>query len=133
MNSAAPGTFAIGGDLTVDRIGFGAMRLARNGMGDTVTRDPETARAVLRRAAAAQIAFVPFGPLGSGRGSGRDENYAAVARRHGATIAQVALAHVLALSPSMLAIPGTGSLAHLEENIAARSLALTPDDITALR
>jgi pyridoxine 4-dehydrogenase len=51
MSYAAPGTFAIGGDLTVDRIGFGAMRLARNGLGDTATRDPETARAVLRRGA----------------------------------------------------------------------------------
>jgi pyridoxine 4-dehydrogenase len=50
MNSEAPGTFAIGSDLTVDRIGFGAMRLARNGMGDTAARDPETARAVLRHA-----------------------------------------------------------------------------------
>ena len=50
MSDAAPGTFALGGDLTVDRIGFGAMRLARSGMGDTAARDPETARAVLRRA-----------------------------------------------------------------------------------
>ena len=286
MNSAAPGTFAIGGDLTVGRIGFGAMRLARNGMGHSTARDPETARAVLRRAAelgvdhidtadfyrgpdgtvrandlirqtlfpypaglviatkvgpvfgsdgptqgtaadirpaveanlgalgvdrldvvylrigwrepphgeslgerfevlaalrdeglirhlglsnvdekhlseaqgiapvaaiqnlfdpanAAEaaladrtanerIAFVPFGPLGSGRGSARDEPYAAIARRHGVTVAQVALAHVLALSPNMLAIPGTGSLAHLEEIMAARSLTLTPDDMAAL-
>jgi aryl-alcohol dehydrogenase-like predicted oxidoreductase len=72
-------------------------------------------------------------PLGSGQGSARDERYAAVARRHGATAAQVTLAHVLALSPNMLAIPGTGSLAHLEENLAARSLTLTPDDLAALR
>jgi pyridoxine 4-dehydrogenase len=50
MTSSAHGTFTIGGDLTVDRIGFGAMRLARNGM-DTAARDPETGRAVLRRAA----------------------------------------------------------------------------------
>jgi len=287
MNLSAYGTFAIGGDLVVDRIGFGAMRLARSGMGDAAARDPETARAVLRRAAelgvdhidtadfyrspdgtvrandlirealfpypaglviatkvgpvfgpdgptqgtaadlrpaveanlaalvvdrldlvylrigwrtpprgeslserfetlaalraeglirhlglsnvdgthlaeaqriapvaaiqnlfdpahadeaalaghaaAEQIAFVPYGPLGSGQPSARDERYATIARRHGATIAQVALAHVLALSPSTLAIPGTGSLAHLEENMAARSLTLTPDDIAALR
>ena len=286
MSHAAPGTFALGGDLTVDRIGFGAMRLARNGMGATATRDPETARAVLRRAvelgvdhidtadfyrspdgtvrandlirqalfpypaglviatkvgpvfgpegptqgtaadlrpaveanlealgidrldlvylrigwrvppageslserfevlaalrdeglirhlglsnvhqahlaeaqgiapvaaiqnlfdpanaaeaalaeraAAEQIAFVPFGPLGSGRGSERDESYAAVAHRHDATAAQVAVAHVLALSPNVLAIPGTRSLAHLEENMAARWLSLTPDDMAAL-
>jgi pyridoxine 4-dehydrogenase len=286
MNLSAYGTFAIGGDLVVDRLGFGAMRLARNGMGDATARDPQTARAVLRRAtelgvdhidtadfyrnpdgtvrandlirealfpypgglviatkvgpvfgpngptqgtaadlrptveanlealgmdrldlvylrigwrmpprgeslserfevlaalraeglirhlglsnvdkvhlaeaqgiapvAAIQnlfdpadaaevalaartaeetIAFVPFGPLGSGRGSERDERYAAVAQRHGATVAQVALAHVLALSPNVLAIPGTGSLAHLEENMAARSLSLTPDDMAVL-
>ena len=49
MSDSAYGTFAIGGDMTVDRVGFGAMRLARNGMADTVTRDPATARAVLRR------------------------------------------------------------------------------------
>jgi pyridoxine 4-dehydrogenase len=286
MNLSAPGTFAIGGDLAVDRIGFGAMRLARNGMGDAAARDPDTARAVLRRVAglgadhidtadfyrspdgtlrandlirealfpyptglviatkvgpvfgpdgptqgaaadlrpaveanlealgldrldlvylrigwrepprgeslserfevlaalraeglirhlglsnvneqhlaeaqsiapvaaiqnlfdSAQsdeaalaehadtehIAFVPFGPLGSGRGSARDERYDTVARRHGATVAQVAIAHVLALSPNKLAIPGTGSLAHLEENMAARSLTLTSDDMAAL-
>ncbi|MBV9602636.1 MAG: aldo/keto reductase [Chloroflexi bacterium] len=286
MIQSAYGTFAIGGDLPVDRVGFGAMRLARNLMGDTVARYPETARAVLRRAVAlgvnhidtadfyrspdgavrandlireslfpypeglviatkvgpvfgpggptqgtpadirpaveanlkvlgvdrvdlvylrigwrepprgeslgerfqvladirkagfirhlglsnvnethlteAQriapvvaiqnlfnpanadevalarraaddgIAFVPFGPLGSGQSSARDAVYAAVAQRRGATIAQVAIAHVLALSPSTLVIPGTGSLRHLEENVAARSLELTHDDLAAL-
>jgi hypothetical protein len=50
MNLPAYGTFAIGGDLTVDRIGFGAMRLARNGTGDAAARDPDTAQALLRRA-----------------------------------------------------------------------------------
>jgi aryl-alcohol dehydrogenase-like predicted oxidoreductase len=49
MIHSAYGTFAIAGDLPVDRVGFGAMRLARN-LGDTAARDPETARAVLRRA-----------------------------------------------------------------------------------
>jgi aryl-alcohol dehydrogenase-like predicted oxidoreductase len=285
MSYAAYGTFAIGGDLTVDRIGFGAMRLARNGM-DATARDPETARAVLRRAAelgvdhidtadfyrspdgtarandlirqalfpypaglviatkvgpvfgpegptqgsaadirpaveanlealgvdrldlvylrigwrtpprgeslsqrfevlaalreeglirhlglsnvdqdhlseahriapvaaiqnlfdpantdeaalaeraaAERIAFVPFGGLGSGHGSARDKDYAVVAVHHGATVAQVALAHALALAPNILAIPGTGSLAHLEENMAARKLTLTPEDLAAL-
>ena len=287
MNLPAYGTYAIGGDLMVDRIGFGAMRLGRNGIGDTAARDPETGRAVLRRAvelgvdhidsadfyrspdgkvrandlirealfpypaglvvatkvgpvfgasgptqgtaadlrpaveanlealgvdrldlvylrigwreppqgeslaerfevlaalreeglirhlglsnvdqahlaeaqtiapvvaiqnmfdpaspdeaalaartAAERIAFVPFGPLGSGRGSDRDKNYAVVARRHGATVAQVALAHALGLAPNVLVIPGTGSLAHLEENTAARSLMLTPEDLAMLR
>jgi len=286
MSDSAYGTFAIGGDMTVDRVGFGAMRLARNGMADTVTCDPATARAVLRRgvelgvnhvdtadfyrspdgsvlandlirealspypeglviatkvgpvfgphgptqgtaadlrpaveanlealgvdrldlvylrigwrepphgeslserfevlaalreeglirhlalsnvdqthlaeaqgiapvlaiqnlfdpgnpdevalarrAANEGIAFVPFGPLGSGRGSTRDESYAAIAQRHPATAAHVAVAHVLALLPNTLAIPGTGSLTHLEENVAARSLMLTADDLATL-
>ena len=286
MADSAYGTFAIGGDMTVDRLGFGAMRLARNGIGDTDTRDPETARAVLRRAvelgvnhidtadfyrspdgtvlandlirealspypdglviatkvgpifgpqgptqgtaselraaveanlaalgldrldlvylrigwrgpphgeslserfellaamrdeglirhlalsnvdethlaeahsiapvlaiqnlfdpsnpdevalarraAEEGIAFVPFGPLGSGRGSARDQAYATIAQRHQATTAQVALAHGLALLRNTVAIPGTESLAHLEENVGARSLTLTADDLAAL-
>jgi aryl-alcohol dehydrogenase-like predicted oxidoreductase len=97
--------------------------------------DPANAseEALAARAAAEGIAFVPFGSLGSGRGTARDERYAAVARRHSATAAQVALAHALALSPSILVIPGTGTIAHLEENIAARALILTPGDLADLR
>ena len=56
--------------------------------------------ALARRAAEEGIAFVPFGPLGSGSGSTRDDTYAAIARRHHATAAQVALAHVLTLFPT---------------------------------
>jgi pyridoxine 4-dehydrogenase len=59
-------------------------------------------------------------------------SYAAVAARHGVTAAQVALAHALALSPSILLIPGTGTIAHLEENMAARTLTLTPGDLASL-
>ena len=88
--------------------------------------------ALAERAAAERIALVPFGGLGSGQGSTRDEDYATVARDHHATVAQVALAHALALSPNILAIPGTGSLGHLEENMAARSLVLTSEDLAAL-
>ena len=96
--------------------------------------DPANAdeAALAARAAGERIAFVPFGSLGSGRGTARDERYAAVARRHGASAAQVALAHALALSPSILVIPGTGTIAHLEENIAARALTLTPGDLASL-
>ena len=88
--------------------------------------------ALARRTAHEGIAFVPFGPLGSGRGSTRDQTYAAIGQRHHANPAQVALAHLLTLFPNALAIPGTGSLAHLKENVAARSLVLGPDDLAAL-
>jgi len=56
----------------------------------------------------------------------------AVATRHGASQAQVALAWLLARSPVMLPIPGTSSLAHLEENCAAISLRLTPEEVASV-
>jgi pyridoxine 4-dehydrogenase len=88
--------------------------------------------AVLDVCAANGIAFVPFGPIGSGHTDLNDARLANVAARHGATVAQIALAWLLACSPATLAIPGTGSLAHLEENIAARSITLSPDDLADL-
>jgi aryl-alcohol dehydrogenase-like predicted oxidoreductase len=51
-----------------------------------------------------------------------------IAARHGATVPQIALAWLLAVSPATVLIPGTGSLAHLEENLAAGSITLTPRD-----
>ncbi|WP_063047006.1 oxidoreductase [Nocardia pseudovaccinii] len=87
---------------------------------------------VLDACAANGIAFVPFFPLGGGRHELRDDNLTKVADRHEATASQVALAWLLAFSPVTLAIPGTGSLAHLEENMAARSITLSPDDLADL-
>ena len=55
-----------------------------------------------------------------------------IAKAHDATPAQVALAWLLAHSPVLLPIPGTGSVAHLEENIAAAHLRLSDDDVEAL-
>ena len=87
---------------------------------------------VLDACAANGIAFVPFGPLGSGDTDLNEARLARVARRHDATVSQIALAWLLALSPVTLAIPGTGSLVHLEENIAAGSIALSLDDLADL-
>jgi len=55
-----------------------------------------------------------------------------VARRHGATPYQIALAWLLAHSPAMLVIPGTSSVSHLEENIRAAEIQLTPEDLEGL-
>jgi aryl-alcohol dehydrogenase-like predicted oxidoreductase len=77
-------------------------------------------------------AFVPFFPLGGGLDPIDTTRLEKTAARHGATVQQVALAALLAASPVMLPIPGTGSLAHLEENIAAASIRLTPEDIDNL-
>ena len=78
------------------------------------------------------IAFAPFFPLGGSGADLRDARLANIAARHGATPPQIALAWLLAVSPVTLAIPGTGSLAHLEDNIAAGSIALTGDDLAEL-
>ncbi|MGH7912316.1 MAG: aldo/keto reductase [Candidatus Dormibacteraceae bacterium] len=76
------------------------------------------------------IAFLPWAPLGgNARIGGAIEQ---VAEAHDATATQVLLAWLLALSPVMLPIPGTGSLAHLEENLGAASLELTGEDLAKL-
>jgi len=92
---------------------------------------------VLRACAERGIAFVPFFAIaGPSRQSGRrppePESLLAVADRHGATTAQVRLAWTLHQAPNVLAIPGTGSVAHLEENVAAAALRLSPDDLALL-
>ncbi|TMR07800.1 oxidoreductase [Nonomuraea turkmeniaca] len=88
--------------------------------------------AVLDACTQAGIAFVPFSPLGGGRADIYDPGLVKVAERYGATAHQIALAWLLALSPVALAIPGTGSVAHLEENVTARSITLTEEDLAGL-
>jgi pyridoxine 4-dehydrogenase len=92
---------------------------------------------VLRACAERGIAFVPFFAIaGPSRQSGRrppePEQLLAVAGRHGATPAQIRLAWSLHQSPNVLAIPGTGSVAHLEENVAAAAVRLSPEDLSLL-
>jgi pyridoxine 4-dehydrogenase len=77
------------------------------------------------------IAFLPWFPLEAGS-SLRNSKVRSVAKKANATPAQVALAWLLAKSPVMLPIPGTGSLAHLEENVKAASLALSAEDFALL-
>jgi aryl-alcohol dehydrogenase-like predicted oxidoreductase len=86
---------------------------------------------VLRACERAGVAFLPWYPLGAGAAL-RSRKVARVARRLGATPTQVALAWLLARSPAMLPIPGTGSLAHLEENVAAAGLKLGRADLAEL-
>jgi pyridoxine 4-dehydrogenase len=77
------------------------------------------------------LAFIPWFPLSAGR---LDDTgpLMQIAQRRGATVHQVALAWLLARSPAMLVIPGTSSVAHLEENVAAAELRLSPDDLAQL-
>ena len=84
--------------------------------------------AVLDRCTQLGIPFLPFFPLAMGK-LGQSSAIAALAARHEATPAQFAIAWLLARSPVMLPIPGTSSVAHLEENWAARSIAITADEV----
>jgi aryl-alcohol dehydrogenase-like predicted oxidoreductase len=77
------------------------------------------------------LAFIPWFPLSAGSLSEGGPLHR-VAERHGATVYQIALAWLLARSPSMLLIPGTSSVAHLEENIAAAEIRLSHQDMEEL-
>jgi pyridoxine 4-dehydrogenase len=77
------------------------------------------------------IAYVPFFPLG-GFTPLQSSTLAAVAGRLGATPMQVALAWLLHRAPNILLIPGTSSLAHLRENLAAAELVLSPETLGEL-
>jgi pyridoxine 4-dehydrogenase len=77
-----------------------------------------------------EIAFIPWYPLGAGKVAG--EVLHAIADAHRASPTQIALAWLLRRSPIMLPIPGTSSLEHLEQNIAAASLHLTEEEFGKL-
>jgi pyridoxine 4-dehydrogenase len=85
--------------------------------------------AVVDYCASENIVFVPYYPL---RGDG-GRALAEIAARHGATPAQIALAWLLRRSPTMLPIPGTLSLEHLKENLAAWQIELADAEFEALR
>ncbi|MFG1670133.1 aldo/keto reductase [Streptomyces sp. Y7] len=80
----------------------------------------------------AGIAFLPWRPAAAGASGTQSSQIAAVAKELDATPTQVALAWLLAHSPVILPIPGTSSVAHLEENVAAAALPLTPDQYDRL-
>ena len=86
---------------------------------------------VLAACEKAGIAFIPWYPLGAGRAL-RSAKVKRAAAELGATPAQVAIAWLLARSPAMLPIPGTCSIAHLEENAAAARLRLSAEDLITL-
>jgi pyridoxine 4-dehydrogenase len=77
-----------------------------------------------------QIAFLPWAPI---QDVSEVPVVGDIAHRHGATPRQVVLAWLLARSPAMLVIPGTGSPTHLEDNVAGAGLELTADELASLR
>jgi len=83
--------------------------------------------AVLKECEKLNIPFLPWAPLGKSN-SAATAALESVAKRHGATTGQIAIAALLAHSPIMLPIPGTSRVAHLEENIAAAGIELSAQE-----
>jgi aryl-alcohol dehydrogenase-like predicted oxidoreductase len=98
----------------------------RYNLGDRSSED------VLKACERLGIAFLPWFPLGDGA-SLNSPKVKALAKQLGATPSQVVLAWLLAKSPVMLPIPGTGSVEHLAENMAAAKLRLGAAEMAALQ
>lgn len=88
--------------------------------------------AVLAHCTAHGIGFIPWFPLAAGELARPGAVVDRIAKARGATGGQVALAWILQRSPVMLPIPGTASVAHLEENVAAAGLSLDPGEVAEL-
>ena len=89
-----------------------------------------TSEGVLRACEAQDVAFLPWAPVA--RGDAISPAVARVARRHGLTAAQVMLAWLLEHSTRTVPIPGTGSVEHLEQNVAAAGVRLEPGELELL-
>jgi aryl-alcohol dehydrogenase-like predicted oxidoreductase len=87
---------------------------------------------VLQECQAGGLGFLPWFPLGAGSLDAVREALEQIARARDATVFQIAIAWLLAHSPMMLPIPGTSSVAHLEENVAAPDLKLTDQELALL-
>jgi aryl-alcohol dehydrogenase-like predicted oxidoreductase len=91
--------------------------------------DDRTSESLVELCEADGMAFLPWAPIREAEGN---RTVTDLAGRYGVTARQVVLAWLLGRSPVMLPIPGTGSPAHLEENVAAVEVALTTADLAAL-
>jgi aryl-alcohol dehydrogenase-like predicted oxidoreductase len=91
-----------------------------------------TAEPLLEFAEANGVGFIPWFPLATGELAAEDGPLAQLAQEHGATPSQLALAWLLQRSPVMLPIPGTSTVAHLDENLAAASIGLTDEQFAEL-
>jgi pyridoxine 4-dehydrogenase len=91
-----------------------------------------SADALLNHAESTGIAFIPWFPLATGKLAAPGGPLDELAGRHGASPSQLALAWLLRRSPVMLPIPGTSSVAHVEDNVSAARVELTDEKFAAL-
>jgi pyridoxine 4-dehydrogenase len=78
------------------------------------------------------IGFIPWFPLATGKLAKKGGPLDQIAKKHGATPAQIALAWLLKRSPVMLPIPGTSKVKHLEENVAAAAIQLSAEELASI-
>ncbi len=78
------------------------------------------------------MAFLPWFPLDTGKLVGNDSPLSSIAKKYGVSEAQIALAWLLKRSPNILPIPGTSSIEHLEDNVAAANVTLSDADFEQL-
>ena len=88
--------------------------------------------AVLDYCEANKLGFIPWRPIDGGNTDASNPAFAALLNKYNATAGQLALAWLLKRSPVMLPIPGTGKVAHLEENAAAAAIELSAEDFATL-
>jgi len=116
----------VSADHLAEALAIAPVVCVQNQYGLTARREDD---ALIELCAEHGVAFVPFFAIASGTEQTVVND---VAQAHGVTPAQVRLAWTLHKGPNVLAIPGTGNPAHLEENVAAASLELTADELSRL-
>jgi pyridoxine 4-dehydrogenase len=83
---------------------------------------------VLEYCEAHKLAFIPWFPVAAGKLARPGGKLDKIAKRHGSTVSQISITWLLHRSPVMLPIPGTSSVAHLEENLKAAEISLSSED-----
>ena len=119
-------------NVTADQLAVAAGIVPIASVQNRYNLNDRRSEAVLRACERAGVAFIPWLPLGTGGLALPGGPLRETASRHGATVPQVALAWLLAKSSVMLPIPGTSSVEHLEENVAAARLRLSDGEVRAL-
>lgn len=116
----------VGADHLKEALAIAPVVCVQNQYGLTVRREDD---ALVELCAEHKIAFVPFFAIAGGT---EQAVVSAIAEAHGVSAAQVRLAWTLHKGPNVLAIPGTGNPAHVEENIAAAGLRLSDEELSRL-
>jgi len=120
-------------EVTVDQLNaaldFGVKVATVQNMYNLVSRGSED---VLERCEELNIGFIPWFPMATGQLAGEGGPLDEISKEHGASPSQLALAWLLHRSPVILPIPGTSSVAHLEENVAAADLELSDEEFARL-